>query len=378
MNVGELFVRLGFKVNDSNLKSFDRGINNLTSNIAVMATALTAAAYVAERMITAATAGGTALHNFAIQTGLSSDELQKWQAAATQANPALGVEQVTSSIMALNQALVDIRMGGGDVSPFTILGINPLEMKDAFQVLERLRDKVDTVNRPLFTSLLGRMGLDPGFINALQLSREEFDALTVGLVRAGGAAEGLNDLNSQLAKLGLQFAVIRDNAVVEFIPAIEKAIDIIGTLTQTISMALKEGMELGEEFPKTAAAIAAGIGLILFPLNSWRFAILAIVAALADLNAYRNGGDSLIGDAKSHFDRFLSSFTGDKISPIDPPPGARNQTVNNNKNVSIEMNLYNPSPEFEAEKLRKELYKALDQSDLNHSFNDQQYKGARY
>lgn len=296
MQVGELFVLLNFKVKENNLKTFDKGVKGLTSNLALLATALAGVGYIAERMINAAAGMGTALFNFAQQTGDSALELQKWQAAAIQANPALTVDKVTQSIQALDQALVEIRLGGGNSSPFNILGINPLQMHNAFEVLEQLRGKVTTTNRPLFANLLAKMGLDPGFINVLQLSRKEFDALTKGFVRGEAAIGSLKKMGAELATLRLRLTFFRDEVVVSMIPTIEKFINGFKELQNFASMAFKGFKAFAQDFPNTARTIAAGAALLVTSLRPLTVLVAGLLLLMADYYAYKQGGKSVTGD----------------------------------------------------------------------------------
>ncbi len=290
MNIGDLFVRLGFDVDDKKLQSFDKGVSSLVTNFNLSTVAIGAAIYALDRFIESSIRAGTSIYNFNQQTGLSQDKLQQWQVAASLSNTALSVDDVTSSIQALENNLLEIRkFGSGNIAPYAFLGINPGEVTDAFDLLDKIRDKLSTVDRITATNLLQKFGLNPGFINILTKSKDEFDALTAGMRRSDESVKELERLGESLAKIKLEFGLLKDNIVVDIAPGL---IEAFGKIEKSI-MRFKE---FGDEFPNAMHRMAIGAGVLLAVLNPVAAALVGIVAAIDDIMAYRKGEDSWIGN----------------------------------------------------------------------------------
>lgn len=165
MNVGEFFITLGVNPETAKVKDFVKAVAELPVEAAGALVALGGISLEFKRIAEESINAAVGFEAFTNQTGLSSQELQKWEIVAEQANVSAG--SVASSVSALQRQMAEIRMGRGDISSFQLLGINV--NGNAFQVLDQLRERLKGIDRATATNLIGRMGLTPDMMNVLTL-----------------------------------------------------------------------------------------------------------------------------------------------------------------------------------------------------------------
>lgn len=115
MKIADFFVALGFEVKGKEeVDKTDQAVGKLEfSSLKLLAgvTALNAAFYA---MMTTAVDAGVALQKFALTTGLSSEELQKWQLTAVRGNVAAA--QMAEAIGAVQKARAAIAFGNAEAA----------------------------------------------------------------------------------------------------------------------------------------------------------------------------------------------------------------------------------------------------------------------
>ncbi|TDE17718.1 hypothetical protein [Dyadobacter psychrotolerans] len=167
MNVGSIFVALGFKVDDKNLKQFDGGIRGLSSNMLAAVGSITAGLYALDRFVESSTTAAAKIANIGEQTGLGTTELQKFAYAANNANSAFSFDSALSGLANLRKSIYDIQMGKGNNSAWNILGIDPTG-KDIEQIINELAEKTNGMDRARATDLLNQTGLGGDYLKLLQ------------------------------------------------------------------------------------------------------------------------------------------------------------------------------------------------------------------
>ena len=123
MNVGELFVSLGFDVDDSSLKDFNAKIVEGRNEILEMSAAATAAVYALDALFAGSAKNAMEIKNFKDQLGYSGEELQKWQTVIHETNPSVGLEEAYRGYYKLGELLRDIRQGKGNPGALEMLGV---------------------------------------------------------------------------------------------------------------------------------------------------------------------------------------------------------------------------------------------------------------
>ena len=305
MNVGEIFIALGFDVDDGKLKDFQEKVQGLNKDLIKASAVAAGAVFSLMAFVDGSVRGARALKNFQDQTGSSARELQKWQIAARLSDIGMSADETQSSLMSLSKSLADITMGGGDAGAFGMFGVD-IDGKDAFDVLEDLRGMLDTniarFGEQQTVGLLQRMGLDPRFISLLKTSSEEMERYRKELTLSEKSQMRLLELGKAVeffkAKLGFmkdQFVSIISPQVIEFFKniliVIEQFIGWLDKMTQGFK-------NLKQAHPYMTAFFSVLYGwliLVLVPFGKLVLFPALLLAAFNDLGAYLRGEDSWIG-----------------------------------------------------------------------------------
>lgn len=230
------------------------------------------------------------LTRFTNLTGLSSQKLQVFQRQA--ALSGIGAEEVTNAVQELQQAAVDIQLGKGNTSTWSLLGIKP--GVDPFQQIESIKRAMGKMSAPLYTNLARSAGLSDDLISFLReikdipppdenmiLSEEEIQELKEFNVLFLKAIEGFK---VGLMKIGqLLIPVTR--------PLLQ-AFDRLGWAMRNISNWMNKW---GESTKKIFTLIGIALSILLVKMFPLQAAFVAILLVLDDFITFMQGGDSLIG-----------------------------------------------------------------------------------
>lgn len=313
MKVAEIFASLGFEVDDKGASEFDKKITDLGNNLKKMTVAATAAIYAIDRFVDGATRASVAIGNFAVQTGLSAEKLQRWQYAAQMSNMAMDADTVTTSIRGLQQALMEIRMGGGNPEAFRWLGVNPMN-KDAFEVLGQLRKGVANLD-PAFASMyLRQIGLNEQWLNVLKLTDTEFtDFMSRAPVRSNAYIKGMEMIGRAARDVRIQFRLFTDGLVEKGAPAVKMfysqlsgLLQVFQNITTAVFTVFERLTKFFNELPKSVKMVAEIIAMLRLPL-------VALLLILDDIATYINGGNSIFGLFVDKLGKIFDGIT----DPID-------------------------------------------------------------
>lgn len=299
MTVGELFIKLGADVDNASLDSFKGSIENLPAKLINLKNVFIGAlVYGVDQFVESTIKGTVALQNFQNQTDLSIDKLQKWQVAGQLANTELNTDQITASIQNLQKNLTDIRFGGGNIRGFQMLGID-VQGKEAFQVLEDIREAIKGVDNAAAVNIIESMGIDKGFINILRESKKEFDSFGKMKFLNQGQREKLIKLGEGITHLKIQMGLLKDAIVAGLMPVWESLFSILNNFAnifQDIIRLLGEGIEWLLKHKVLLASLAIVLGILVAWMYPLQAAIIAIILLIEDLYVYFKGGKSVIGD----------------------------------------------------------------------------------
>lgn len=292
MRIGEFFIALGFEVKGKeDLEKTDQGMQKLEFSGLKLVAAVTAMNAAFYAMIATAVEAGSVLQKFALTTGLSTDELQRWQLAAIKGNVA--ADTIAKSISAIQKARAGIAFGNAEAAaPWLLLGIDPRQ--DPFKVFDQLQRKIQSMDPAIAKKILGDMGLSEDVLvlikqgglargnlpKSLTITTEE----TTNLMGLGAAwKEMLFSLGQFLTRFGAQFAA-------PFTEVLKQVTRFMGGAGRFIDW-LEGGSKAAEIFMQamiamvvvmTGLGIAAGV-LILGPFGVFAATILIMVGALATL-----------------------------------------------------------------------------------------------
>lgn len=233
-----------------------------------------------------------AIQDFEMQSGLSGQTLQQWQLAAEQAN--VSADAVANSLLGLQKNMAEIRMGGGNIKPFQLLGITPNQ--DAFVVLEKIRERIKNLPRPLATNMLAQFGMDPQMIKLLSMTEDEFRKLA-GVQRIMTKDQetmflqvkmALVQLGQATRAFGYQSAAAFGPHFLSVLQLAKRALDGIMNAFDDLSVFLKAS-------PASITVLAGALGILMLAISPMSFALAGLLLILDDIASYSRGGKSLIG-----------------------------------------------------------------------------------
>lgn len=324
MKLGELFVSLGFKADNKKIADYSSSIDTARKGLfAIYAAAGTASAAVL-KFTADAIESAWQLSNFSNQTGLSYEQLQKWQIMAGQAG--VSSQNMATSIQGLQKNLAEIRLGKGNVQPFQMLGIDV--MQDAFGVMDQLRDRVKGMDRMTATNFIQQMGFTPDMINLLTLTNDQLDKMRLNdTILSKGQVESLKSAGVAFQNMFRVMKYINSLIAVQLSPAIIKLSDKIREWAMTNKDKLIVGLEkignlllrfieatfnaftmIDKIISKTigwenalkgivAVLAAVSIALMASPMGMFIASIVALIAVLDDLYVWKTGkGKSVFGE----------------------------------------------------------------------------------
>lgn len=291
--IDEIFVKLGFKVEDKELKNADKNIKSTLASLRTLALGVSAAVIALDRMATSLARNNQSFINFTRQTGLAINQLNKVAGAGMLADFNFNPEKAISGLQAIQSNLAAISIGQGNIAPYQILGINPLG-KDATQILEDLRVALRGVDDAMATNLIQQMGLSPEFLSILRMTRSEFEDLS-----ATARQFMLNDEErSQMAtyaielrKIHMQLIYLKDKALIAIMPYLIKFMQGFTAIVELFARASKAISDCKGAL--IALGVVAGGLLIYFKPIIALFTALYLI--LEDIAVWALGGKSLLG-----------------------------------------------------------------------------------
>lgn len=282
MKIAELFAEIGFQVDSEKLDEFKKGLNEGTKGIAIFAAKVAATVFAVKKFTDATVGAAASLHNFRVETGLSANELQRWQNVATFSDLEANANDVTTSISNLQSMLMQIRLGSGNTRPFYMFGVDA--GADAMTVLDQLRGKMDMFDESMTVNLLQEMGLGTEMLHVLKLSNQEFDKLAKSYVLSGDQIANVREMGVEFRKLGKQLSFVKDEFVAFLAPhladaarALSYAVKLIVAPFEAIGFLIQEVFELFGDVGGRIAVVAAAI----FGLRKILLPVLGVFGALA-------------------------------------------------------------------------------------------------
>jgi len=319
MKVGDLFVSLGIRTDGQQLEKITNGFANLRNKLIATKFAFIGAVYGLDRFISGSVQSVAAIENISKQTGLSAEALAKWDAVGQMSNLSLEAGQTAAAIGNLQKRLVSLQFDGGGIGAFQALGIDTIG-KNAFQVLDQLRESIKGLDKGVATHFISEMGLDPSLIAILQLSNKEFDKLSRQGILNQGSRQSILGVGFAIRQLGMRFQVLKDQAVAMLAPVLTKLVNQFlgwmmknrGKIIETIESLIKvlaifatqiaSGVEQAMKFIKAITGssneikvlsyLVAGLALSFSPFLT---VLTGITLALNDIKNWKLGKDSMFG-----------------------------------------------------------------------------------
>ncbi len=278
MTIAELFIRIGFKVDGAGkMEESERGIRQATvsaTKLTLKVAALNAAFFA---MIATSMKAATALRNFAASTGLSTDELQRWQRAAQMAGIDAG--DLTSAVKGLQTARTNFALGEPEaVGAWALLGVDPRQ--DPFKVIESLRERLKTVSDVgIARNLLGRVGMED-MLPLLRSTNAEFEKWQKNFLITTQQQEKLGRLTAAWASLKAEMVSIRTQFSALFVPVLTRMAAGLEWVAAKVAIFVK-WLERGGPVATAVRWALQGLALLLPIIAAGALAVTTALAGLA-------------------------------------------------------------------------------------------------
>lgn len=298
----EIFVALGFKVDDKKVKDFDNTLKTTIGSLRRLVTIASGAVIAVDRMTNALMRANQAYINFNQQTGLSIDNMNKLIGAGMLANYNLTPEAMMSSVQALQSNLAAIRIGQGNIAPFQMLGISPVG-KDAIQIMNELRVALQNVDDAMAVNIIQQMGLSPETLSLLRLTTGEMARLSAAANKYmlnEKQRQSLNQFAMELRLVHIEMSYLKDKALIAIGPHLIAFLDRFTKILEVMFEYRKVLAWLGAGGVIAIMRMDKAVKILGVTINAtfgkWLAALTAIYLILEDLAVWKMGGQSLIGD----------------------------------------------------------------------------------
>lgn len=222
--VGELFVDLTFK-SDNAVAT----ISNMITKIGLLQFGLSQIRNGFEKVFGETLKTGVELRNFNAQTDFSVERMQKWKAIAEQNNVAF--DSLIGAFKTLQQNRAEMLVGGGNMSPYAMLGIDPRQ--DPLKVFDQIREKISVLDKGLQRWYLGQFGLSEDLMTIFSLSNDELNNYNSSLALTAEEVKDLTSLNQEWKGLTQDLGMVWDKFIANVSPAVS---GFLGDLRDIISM----------------------------------------------------------------------------------------------------------------------------------------------
>lgn len=253
MKIADFFVQLGVKADTFTVREFGNSIGNLPLYAAGAITALAGLNLGAVAMTGHMLDLSNSLGIFRAETGLSTDEIQRWQNAAKQVG--VSAESVTSSFKGIADAQVRLRFGDAGVAVAAgRLGIGTgfLE-KSPNEIVKQLREVYKTMDPNQFRMFSSGIGVSSEMMRMFELSNADFNrAMSVGPTLGGGDMKVLAEFQGEIGR----FAKTIEQA---FVPVIREITPHLGALARSIGELVRA---LAPAAGKATGLLTSGIDAI--------------------------------------------------------------------------------------------------------------------
>lgn len=398
--IDSLLVALGFEVDASDLKEFEKQADEAKKTMLAVGTAAAAAAGAIGLFVANVAGGIDDLADWAEAEQVALDAVQEWGYAAQLNGSSL--DAVKASISGINRVLGEAALGiGRGAMTFEKLGLSAKnaegQVKSVDELLAEVSDRMQGMSRQEAIAMAEKLGIDRSLIPLLMKGREAFEeyrkeAQAFGIV-SDEDAQKAGDFQDSMDRTRFMVGALTKSIAVELMPRLTELMDgfrkwvmanrevikssigtaikvvtiVIGRLWDVVSGligGLADAVKWLSQFEGAAYAAAAAVAAIasyaigkglvnllviirsltaaMGALNIKAMLLTGMIGAIAlavalvvdDFLAWKEGGDSVIGDLIEQFPwleevildvegavRKFFGFLGELWNIVGPPLG---------------------------------------------------------
>lgn len=201
MKIADFFVNLGIKGEPKTVKAMKgvrEGLGEMKSMSLEAKAAIVGAIYALERMMSHSAKLGTGFNQFAESTGLSAQELQRWQYAARQV--AVDAEDVEASVRGVQSSIANMMMGKGPIEGMAMLantvGLDDRRLRDTFYMMEKLQEFSQKVPQDVGKAMVASFGITEKTFSAMRQNAFRPDVMSKATVLSERQAKNLQRVNA--------------------------------------------------------------------------------------------------------------------------------------------------------------------------------------
>lgn len=281
------------------LRDRSRKYRDFAANVAKTA----AAVYAATKFIGSSISNAFVYRDFARTTGLPVEQLQQYQAAGNIVGSRLTSAQIAQDIAKLQQSLVNVEFGQGNLFPYKMLGISAAT-KNPFQVIEALRRSIQGLDDARATNFIERIGLSKDWLYILRQSREEFEKLRAVMLSTDQIGK-VTRMGLSFRQLGFSLGNLKD----QFTAFISAPLSTFITHFITLADTMAEWLKTITDSPEALRILAAVLTLISLKMAPLTTLFAGLYLLLEDMYVASKGGKSLFAWDPETFDKVIDSLS---------------------------------------------------------------------
>ena len=291
MKIGELFVALGFDVDDAKLKNFNEHMQTGVDVAGKFSLAAAGAAGALGALINNASKQTVSLQNLNQQTGLSIEGLNKFATVVQKTNPAETFESGLAAAKALNDYLTNASKGGS-AAELNMLGVRYKPGMNNDDVIAQLHETLPEVlkrtDKRIVSQWIQTIFGDAGVVGALNIPSTVYDKIGESGLLDPSKEKNLRDFADSVAKLDTAWQHFEHTLGAEFAPAFSTAIDGLTKLLNKVE-------EMDSKMPGAAAHASVFGGGLLAAITGGTSATMAGKLGLGRVAGLLGGGAGLGG-----------------------------------------------------------------------------------
>lgn len=378
IKIGELFVNLGVKGQDKMmqaLKGAKKGMSGIASSSLATKAAVLGTFYAMERMNRFAGNLGAGLGKFSKLTGMSAEQLQRYQYAGRQVN--ITNDQMEQSFKNIQQAVGDMKINKGNIEGAPLVddtvGLDYDRLDDTVYVMQKLQQFANEFKGDitLANSAIRSFGVGDDIISGFRQMAFTSEKMKNAELISDKDISRLSKMNAQLSEIYYTLKIDMTKFLAGFSPELIKG----------LKEALREFRSITKEIMNSTNALEgmkAIVSGILAIINSIVKGFGHVVKGVGVLKGFFGKNDRGFMDSFLDFGvdmlkgteatgrKFLTGSAADKsIIPRGIGQGANN--TNTNTSVRNEINIQGDTnnPQGLANTIMEELNKTFDQMNLS-------------